>query len=290
MRTFRWILAALCCSMPFSYAEDEVEAPGYRATYPTQVIELDQFSVLPSKTRKGPFAYGETNALVNSNIYSGKNIENSILAGLRRIHLALGTKIQPKDTLYGVIGIDSKYSGIQDWLWDGSFVLQPDIRSSNLARKTRYIGALHGRYEFLPSTGLHAGLYLEIGMRSSLIRPIVGVDYTRGPWLFQAVFPIKYGVTYQGLQKHRFSIMVEPLYTAVRIHKGINDRPAIARYQATGGELRWDFLPTSRWNIWASLGHTLWGNLTVGDKNNNHRHHIHLHKAPYLNIGVTLRM
>ena len=81
--------------------------------------------------------------------------------------------------------------------------------------------------------------------------------------------------------------MIRPFYTAVYVRKGFHDRPATARYKGTGGELRWDYLPTPRWNFWLSCGYALQGNLTVGDKNNNHRHHIHLPDAPYFNIGIT---
>lgn len=287
MRTFRCVLTCLCCTAAFISAEEGVDAPGYRATYPPQVVELSQLSVAPAKTRKGHFSYGETNALINTNISSKKVFENSFIAGLRNIHQSLGAKIRSRNTLYGVVGLNSKYSGIQDWLWNGSFVIEPDLRSSSLARTTRYIGALHGRYEIAQSTGLHAGFYMELGMRASLVRPIIGVDYTQGPWLAQAVFPIKYGVSYLGVSKHMFSLMIRPFYTAVRIHKGLRYCPAITEYRGTGAELRWDYLPSSRWNFWVSLGNTMGGTLTIGDKNNNHRHHIHLHAAPYLNIGIT---
>jgi hypothetical protein len=276
----------ICCATAFNYAVDEVSTPGYRATYPMQVVGLDQLSICPANTRKGSFSYGDAHALINTKITSGKTIKNNLLAGFRRIHLGLGSKIHQKNSLYGVLGIDSKYSGIEAWLWNGSLVVQPDLQSSSLARKTRYMGTLHGRYEVVPSTHLHVGFYMELGMRASLIRPIIGIDHTHGPWLIQAVFPIKYGISYLAIQNHMFSLMIRPLYTTVRVHEGLRNRPAITQYRGTGGEVRWDYLPTSRWNFWISLGKTISGTLTVGNKNNNHRHHIHLHSAPYINIVI----
>jgi hypothetical protein len=287
MRTFRSFLLFMCCIPTLAYSSNEEEAPGYRATYPNQAIEADQLSICPSGTRKGHFSYGETNASVDTLVYSKKTIENSIVVGFRRIHIGLSSKIKPQNTLYGVLGINSTYTGIAAWNWVGNCVVQPNLKSTNFADKTRYIASLHGRYEANPSTGLHVGFYAELGLRASIVHPLIGIDYTYGSWLLQGVYPIKYGITYQGIDRHRFSLMVRPFSTAVRVRKGLQDRPATTHYQGTGGELRWDYLPTSRWNFWMSLGLTLQGNLTIGDKNNNHRHHIHLRDTPYFNIGMT---
>ena len=287
MRPLRLFLLTLCSMTALAYADDEIEAPGYRAAYPNQVIEADQMSISPAKSRKGHFSYGETNASVNATFLTKGALQNSVIAGLRNIHLGLGSKIRPKNTLYGVIGVNSTYTGIEDWNWMGNLVIQPDLKFENMTRSIRYIASLHGRYQVHPSTGLHAGFYAELGMRSSIVRPLLGVDYTWGAWLLQAVFPIKYGVTYQGFTKHAFSLMVRPIYTAVHIHKALHDRPGIACYKNTGAEFRWDYLLTARLNFWVALGSTLGGNLTIGDKNNNHRHHIHLHRAPYFYLGGT---
>ena len=287
MRSPLFTAFCLLCASTTLFAANEEEAPGYRTSYQPQILEVNQLSILPSKTRKGSFAYGETNALINTALPTKSNVENSILAGFRRVHLSLGSKIQQKSTLYGVIGINSQYTGEEQWNWLSSLIAQPDLVTSNIARKTRYIAALHGRYAATEQTGLHVGFYSEMGMRASFIHPLLGIDYTRGPWLFQIVYPIKAGISYQGIAKHVFSLMIRPFNTAVRVHKGLHDRPAVAHYTGSGGEFRWDFLPATRWNVWASVGQTIGGSLTIGDKNNNHRHDIHLHQAPYFNVGVT---
>jgi hypothetical protein len=277
----------MCCSTAFVFSDNEEESSGYRATYPDQGVEVNQLSIAPAHSRKGHFSYGETNANVSKMFFSNKSIENNIVAGLRNVHIGLGSKIQPKNTLYGVLGIQSTYTGVEDWSWTGNFVIQPNLKNMNLARTTRYIASLHGRYEVIHSTGLHVGFYAEIGIRAPLVRPLLGIDYTIGPWLLQAIFPIKYGLTYKGISNHMFSLMARPFYTAVHVKKGLHDTPATARYKGTGGELRWDYLPTLHWNFWLSLGYTLAGNLSIGDKNNNHRHHVYPNNAPYFNIGVT---
>lgn len=287
MRIVRLILFSLCGAATFAFGADEVEAPGYRATYPMQGVEIDHLSISGAKSRKGHYVYSETNANINTPIYGTPTLQTTVLAGVRNIHQRLGSKIRPENTLYGVIGLHSEYSGVEEWAWSGGLDLQPDLRFAHLRRSVRYIPVLHGRYQFAPSTGLHVGFYAELGMRASFVRPVIGIDYTYNAWLLQAVFPIKYGITYQGISKHLFSCMIRPFYTAVHTKKGLDNRPAITRYEGTGAEFRWDFLPTPRWNLWLSVGSTLCGNLTVGDKNNNHRHHIHLHQAPYWNIGVT---
>jgi hypothetical protein len=290
MRTFVASLFCLVCITEIALALDEEESPGYRAAYVPQAIELDQLSIAPSKTRKGHFSYGETNGTVNGGFFRTGNVENTLLAGFRRIHLGLSSKIRPKDTWYGVLGITSRYRDAQRWDWQSAFVVQPDLVASNLARKTRYVIALHGRFEATQQIGLHVGLYSELGMRASFVHPLIGADYTAGSWLFQAVYPIKAGISYQGFARHAFSIMVRPFNTAVRTHKGLHDRPAIAHFAGTGGEFRWDYAPAALWNIWIALGRTLQGSLSIGDKHNNHRHHIHLHGAPYGNIGLTITL
>jgi hypothetical protein len=287
MRTFRPLLVLMSCITAIAFSSDAEEAPGYRATYPDQVIEIDQLSICPAHCRKGHFSYGETNANIDTLAYSKGSVENSVIAGLRNVHISLGSKIKPQDTLYGVIGVQSTYTGVEAWKWIANGIIEPNLKSTNLIRKTRYIASLDGRYEAAPSTGIHVGMYAEIGLRSSIVHPLIGIDYTLGPWLIQGVYPIKYGITYQGLEKHRFSLMVRPFYTAVHVQKGLHDRSATVRYKGTGAELRWDYLPAQRWNWWLSVGYTVEGNLTIGDSNNNHRHHINLHNAPYFNIGVT---
>ena len=287
MRTF--VMSALClvCVAATVFPEDGEDTPGFRASYLPKTLEADQMTVGSSKTRKGSCSYGDTNAVASISLPGNKHMENDLLLGVRRVHLGLSSKIRSKDTLYGVLGINSHYTGTDRWDWQGNFVIQPDMVRSNIARKTRYIAALNGRFAASSRTGIHVGFYSELGMRASFVHPLIGVDYTRGPWLIQAIFPIKAGISYQGYEDHVLSLMARPFKTAVRVHKGLHDRPAIAQYVNTGGEFRWDYLPTKRWNFWAALGRTFGGTLFIGDKHNNHRHHIHLHQSPYFNIGVT---
>ncbi len=287
MRIFQLALFIVGSVSASAFSIDELEAPGYRASYPDQVIEANQISIAPARSRKGHFSYGETNASVNATVYSNENTTQSILAGFRRIHQSLGSKIASKNTLYGVVGVNSEYTGVEEWLWSGGLVIQPDMRFSHCTRSIRYIPSLHGRYQVAPTAGLHVGMYAELGMRSSIVRPLIGVDYTWKKWLFQAIFPIKYGISFQGVTNHVFSFMVRPFYTAVFVRRGLTHRPAITCYKGTGAELRWDYFPTSRWNLWLAVGSTLQGSLTIGDTNNNHRHHVRLHRAPYWTLGIT---
>ena len=266
---------------------DEDGEPGYRATYPNQVIQAEQLSIPPIHTKKGPCSYGDTTAFLSTNIRSTPNCTTDLIVGARRVRLGLGNKVRPRESLYGVLGLNADYTGLEDWDWVGNVVVQPGLVSSNIARTTRYIAALNGRFAASKAAGIHVGFYTELGMRASIVHPLFGFDYTVGPWLLQAVYPIKAGISYLGLRSHIFSLMARPIYTAVRLHKALHNRPGIGCYKATGTEFRWDYLPTKRWNIWAAVGTTMFGELTLGNKNNNHRHHIHLHSAPYFSIGFT---
>jgi hypothetical protein len=283
----RWLLISIITTCTQLKGDDAEEAPGYRATYPNQVIQAEQLSIPPTHTRKGPCSYGDTMAFLSTKIGSTPTCTTDLIVGARRVRLGLGDKTHPRESLYGVLGLNADYRGLEDWDWIGNFVVQPGRVSSNIARTTRYITALNGRFAASQSTGIHVGFYTELGMRASVVHPLFGIDYTIGSWLLQAVYPIKAGISYQGLRSHVFSLMVRPIYTALRLHKALHNRPGIGCYKATGTELRWDYLPTNRWNIWAAVGTTMCGSLTLGNKNNNHRHHIHLHSAPYFNIGFT---
>ena len=268
------------------WGTNDGEAPGYRATYPNQVILAEQLSVLPRHTREGPCSYGDTTAFISTNLLSSSRSTADVVVGARRVRLGLGRKTAPHESLYGILGLNADYRDLEDWDWIGNIVLQPRLASRNIARASRYIGALNGRYAVSTATGLHAGLYMELGMRASIVHPLLGIDYTVGKWLLQAVYPMKAGISYQAFRSHLFSLMARPIYTALRLHKALHHRPGIGCYKATGLEFRWDYTP-NRWNLWAAVGSTMPGLLTLGNKNNNHRHHIHLAAAPYFNVGVT---
>ena len=291
MRAFRVGQTLVCTSIIAACSHllgiNEEEAPGYRATYPNQVILAEQLSIPPRHTRKGPFSYGDATAFLTTNLFSSTSGSTDLVVGARRVRLGLGQKVAPHESLYGVLGLNADYRALDGWDWIGNIVLQPQIKSKNIARSSRYIAAMNGRYAASSATGLHVGFYAELGMRASIVHPLIGIDYTAGPWLLQAVYPIKAGISYRAFQSHIFSLMARPVYTAIRLHKALYNRPGIGCYKAMGLEFRWDWAPEKRWNFWAAVGSTLPGSLTLGDKNNNHRHTIHLKTAPYFNVGLT---
>jgi hypothetical protein len=282
-----WVLFSIATIAENLHGANEENAPGYRATYPTQVVQAEQLSIPPTHTRKGLCSYGDTTAFLSTNLSATNKGALDLIIGARRVHLGLGQKTAPRGLLYGIIGCNADYRGIENWDWIGNIVIQPKLSSTNIARASRYIAALNGRFAASPSMGLHVGFYTEIGMRASIVHPLIGIDYFIGSWLLQAVYPIKAGISYQGIQSHVFSLMVRPIYTALRLHKALYNRPGIGCYSATGLEFRWDYVPTKRWSTWAAIGSTMFGSLSLGDKNNNHRHHIRLHRSPYINIGIT---
>lgn len=281
-----WLIISIISTSLQLRGSDEEEAPGYRATYPNQAVQAEQLSIPPAHTRKGRCSYGDTTAFLSAKLSASPTLATDLIVGARRVRLGLEHKIQPRESLYGILGLNAEYHGLEDWSWIGNAVVQPRLIHSNIARSTRYILAFNGRYAATKAAGIHVGFYTELGMRASLIHPLLGLDYTAGPWLFQAVYPIKAGISYQGFQSHALSLMVRPIYTALRLHKSLHNRPGIGCYKATGAEFRWDYLPTPRWNFWVAVGSTVCGSLTLGDKHNNHRHHIRLHRSPYLNVGI----
>ena len=288
MGSFRWwCLVPLFAVGLQLRAISEDDAPGYRATYPTQVIQAEQLSIFPKHTRKGSCSYGDSSAFVSANMHESSSGTTDAIVGARRVHLGLGQKTAPRGVLYGILGCNVDYRGLKEWDWIGNAIIQPRLAGSNIARGTRYIIAINGRFSASAATGLHVGLYSEMGMRASIVHPLLGIDYTIGTWQIQAIYPIKAGLLYQGFRSHGFSLMVRPIYTALHLHKALHNRPGIGCYKATGLEFRWDYTPSRRWNLWAAVGSTITGTLTLGDSNNNHRHRIRLHRSPYFNVGVT---
>lgn len=283
--------ALLVNSVAFSaQSEDPEDFPGYRATYLEQKLDIDYLSTCPKKSDHGKFSFGDSNATLSKVASTYANGDVSIIGGLRRIHMELSTHIRSHDTLYGVCGASVDYTGMSRWNWTGGLTVQPDITRFDLARNTRYVGAIQGRFEHTKTIGLHAGIYVETGMRATAVRPLIGADYTSGSWVYQAVYPIKAGVSYTGLPHHIFSCMIRPFYAAVKVHKGFYHHPAVAKYEGSGAEVRWDLTPNPLWNFWFSVGHTLDSSLKVGNGNFHHKKDMHINQAPYLQVGFNIAL
>jgi len=290
MRLISSVLFALVAATSILQAVGEDCVPGYRACYPEQALGVSNLTLLPKMSRKGRFSFSDTNILCSPSLYKDTETETCLLAGVRDVWMGLSDKLHPKNTPYAVLGLNATYDGVPNWTWVSGISLQSAVTHFSLINNTRYIGALSGRYTMKQNLGLHAGVYSEVGFRASIVRPIAGLDYTKGNWLFEAIYPVKAGVVYKGFDKHLFSTILRPFYTALREEKGLKKSPAVATYKGAGLEFRYDFLPKHEFDVWIALGHTLNSNLSIGDKNNNHEHHIHLHGTPYANLGVMIAL
>ena len=290
MRYASKIFCALITTTSILQAVGEESVPGYRASYPEQALGASNLTILPKKCRKGQFSFSDNNFLYNPSIYKNPEMETFLLVGVRDVWLKLSDKIHSKNTPYAVLGLNATYDGVPDWTWAGGITLQSAVTHYSLINNTRYIGVLTGRYAVKKPLGITMGVYSELGFRANIVRPVIGLDYTRGNWVLEAIFPIKAGVMYKGFEKHLLSAMVRPFYTALREEKGLGKSPAIATFKGSGLELRYDFLPRHGFDIWMALGQTLSSNLSLGDRHNHHKHHIHLHSAPYANVGVMISL
>jgi hypothetical protein len=290
MKKFTLLASVITSIAFFANAEDQKDLPGYRATYLEQTLDLDYLSTSPAKSHHGTFSFSDAHAVLYKTISQNSFGDVSVLGGLRRVHMKLGSKIRPQNTLYGVIGSTIEYSKMDRWNWDAGFSIQPDVNSFDLVNSTRYIGAIHGRYAYTDSIGVHAGIYAELGMRATSVNPIIGADYKTGPWLYQAIFPQKAGISYTGFSHHIFSFMVRPFFTAVKVHKGNYHHPAVALYNGNGAEFRYDLTPNPMWNFWISLGHTFGSSLTIGNRNFHRQKDMHINQAPYMQIGLNIAL
>jgi len=282
------LFVLLSCSL-CAVEETDYRLPGYRATYPMHSVDLHHFSIAAAKTDEGHFSFADTNATVNLGPRSTETTSTNIVAGFRNIYMSLSSNIKPKCTPYAVLGIDSRYTGMEHWSWIGNFVIQPDLTHFDLSRRTRYIASIIGARSFSPSITGHIGGYTEFGMKTGIFKPIIGLDYVSDLWKIQLIYPIKAGLSYLGLGNHIFSLMARPFRAAVCTHKGLNHKPSIVRYRGTGAELRWDYIANT-WNGWVLFGRTIDGNLTIGDHNNRNKKNMHVKNAPYVQVGITFRL
>jgi len=288
MRVWQSCLAVLF-TFSLLVADSPSDLPGYRAAYFLRSVDAQYLSIFPAKTRYGKFSYGDGQATISGRLYRSSSAALDLMAGIRNVHMKIRNDFPRNNSLYGVVGLNGRYSGVERWVWLGSLVLQPRL-ASEAFRDMRYIGLLHGRYLYNERTGLHVGCYAEVGTRAKNIQPLIGMDYTCGAWTYQVVYPLKAGVTYSGIEEHAFSLMARPFYTAVRFHKKHHDRSGVAEYTGKGVELRWDWMPSSQWNVWVSVGQSLMNTLKIGNHHNHHRHHVHVHSAPYVQLGLLFQI
>jgi hypothetical protein len=290
MRLHKTITLTLLACTSLLQAVGEESVPGYRASYPENAVGVSALCILPKTTRKGHFSFSDTNVLCNPRLWKDQEVETCLLAGVRDVRMSLRDHLQKKNTPYAVLGLNTTYLGVPRWTWIGGVSMQSAMRHFSFGSNTRYIATAVGRYALASNIGLTAGFYTELGFRASIVQPVVGFDYTRGKWTLEAVYPVKGGIVYSGFNRQLISAIVRPFYTALRNEKGLGHRPAISTFNGTGLELRYDFLPKRSFDLWMAIGRTFASTLTVGDRHNNHRHHINLHSAPYVNIGVMIAL
>jgi hypothetical protein len=290
MKRITKTLFALIMSSTLLHGAGEESVPGYRASYPENAIGISNLTIGPQKTHSNKFIYSDTNLLCNPDVYKSDNVEASLLFGIRDVHMSMSDKLKPKNTPYGVVGVNGIYDGVQDWCWTGGLSLQSSVKQWNLLSNTRYIGALLGRYAYKPNTGLSVGLYSELGFRANIVRPIVGLDYSRGNWVLEAIYPVKAGLVYKKFAKHQFSAVVRPFYTALKNTHALHHSPAVSTFKGYGYELRYDYIMKKGINLWTTLGYTGSCNLHIGDRHNNHIHHYHLASAPYFSLGLMVAL
>ena len=286
-------LEGLCLIIPLSitcwaYSEDDPELLGYRATYPEQMLDIEYLATCPKKCHHGMFFFSDAVASINKVMLKNDQTKFSFTGGFRDICMHLGKHLKHEQTPYGIVGSSLEYYGMNGWQWNADAFIQPDLCWFDLLRTTRYISSLHGMYQQSKELGYHVGAYAETGMGATTVQPIIGIDYKKGSWIYQAVYPVKAGISYIGLPHHIFSVMIRSIYTAIKVEKGFYHHPAGAAYKATGAEVRWDLSPSFTWNFWASIGHTLASSLEVGNKNFHHRKTIGLKGAPYAQVGINL--
>lgn len=171
---------------------------------------------------------------------------------------------------------------LKDWVWQGQIAINGDIEHYDFGRYTNYDLLLWGKYEWSCNFNLHAGFFMETGMRIDRIYPIIGFDWKfADDWMLNAVFPTNISLEYT--YDCNWTAALAMRFFDVR-HRVGEDEPlprALVAYRNSGTELSVTYLwdPYLEANLHA--GWTLGGKLRISDKLNHHPKHFKLDSSGY---------
>ncbi len=170
-------------------------------------------------------------------------------------------------------------TGLEDWRW----ILRADynIDLEHFAHPGNYglfSLLIWGRYELHKKWHYHVGTTGSVGMESSVVYPIIGLDFSPNKtWTFEAIFPILYSVTYKLNKNWHFAIQGRPLQERFRVGAQQPQPRSVFTYSTIGAEFNIHYEQFLWLEIELFGGYNFGGNFYIKNQFG--------HKALYTEVG-----
>ncbi len=189
---------------------------------------------------------------------------------------------------------------LERWRWVVNLGATVDTTTFDFGKSSVYYGLLWGRYSFLQSVGVHAGIFAFTGVHTTYTLPVIGFDWFIGSrWKLNAVFPIDFSLTYKfdkfWSTEISWATFGGPYHYPWRVNGGENGRhhdrfhDAIVEVYSRG--IEWDLNYNYLNNFFAGIGVgcNFGGWLLVRDHNGRHGKYYKYNSAPYAqaNLAIT---
>lgn len=176
-----------------------------------------------------------------------------------------------------------------DWYWVANVSMNIDADKWNLSDYLTWNMLLWGRYDVCQNWGVHAGLYVETGMKLDRVLPILGFDWTYCNWKINAVYPMNVSIEYKVDNKWTVSAAGRFFSNRQRAGRSGDYEKAVWRYTNTGIELA--VINTSFCGLTANLhgGYAFGGRLKVADRHTHHSHRLRFDGSAYAGGELSYR-
>lgn len=173
-----------------------------------------------------------------------------------------------------------------EWKWSAQLSINFDnLRYWNIGEYMNYDMFLWGRYTYWENLGVHAGLFVQTGMKVDRVYPIFGVDWKiNDQWMINAIFPMNIAVIYTFNPVWSLSLAGRFFDQIHRVKPHEPVPSAVWHYQSTGAELLLAYNPCKWLTANIHAGSTFGGYLKIANKHYESppRARLRLDPAPYI--------
>jgi hypothetical protein len=298
----------LSFASPFLHADIDLEDIGSQDIPPSSAQEDSntpfQFQILGDYIfnakvnnckRLGDLQVATAQADLNAVYYYDPCHEEGLTAGLsyqwNRLHLQHNPYFSQDNINTASIILSAFTKRVCDWKWTAQVSFNFDnLEYWDFNHYMNYDVFLWGRYTYCQNLGLHAGLYVQTGMKVDRVYPIVGVDWKiNDSWMINAIFPMNVSVIYT--INCEWNIALAGRFFD-QIHRVKKDEPvpmAVWHYQASAVELAANYMPYKWLTANVHAGSTVGGTLKITNSHyeSHPRARLKLDPAPYVGAQLT---
>lgn len=180
---------------------------------------------------------------------------------------------------------------LDKWRWILRAEYNQDLQHFNNPRQYGLFSALlWGRNEIFDNWHYHIGGLGYVGMRGTVIYPLIGIDYTYKKWLFEAVFPITYQIQYSLGDHWKFALAGRPLKERFRTNSHQAQPQSIFNYSSMGSEFNIKYVRFLRLEVEGYFGYNWGGSFYIKNKHGHNSLYEDVQGAIYggvaLNFGI----